>query len=144
MKELFERDLPVGEKKDNIKEYFSRLEELIYTNDYEQLQREEFPPDDATVGGGREYKYYSAHQFKEHASRHQQPPSGQDMGHSESKQTELPSTEDRSPKFENVAHLQECTSTSPADPTGPDNHSDHSRELDRGHVGKLPDYCSER
>jgi len=144
LKELFDRDLPVGEKKDHIKDYFSRLEELIYTNDYEHLQREEFPPDDPTAGGPREYKYYSADQFKKFASGHQQPPRGQDLGYSESKQEKLSATEDRGTESEDVAHLQECPSTNRVDSSGRDGYSDNSGKLDRGDVSELSDFCSRR
>jgi hypothetical protein len=109
MKDLFENYLPVGANKKDIQKYFSSLEEIICTKEDgpNAIQREEFPPDDPAISGTREYRYYSADQFKKLAGGYQQFPDRQDMGHTESKQAELPSTEDRGADPQVVAHIQE-------------------------------------
>lgn len=103
MRVLFEKHLPV---KDNTKckEYFNRLEQVICTNPNE-VQREEFPPDDPAVHGTREYKYYSTYYSKKLASGHHNPPSEQDLGHRESKQTELPPAQDKHTEPSDMARL---------------------------------------
>ena len=136
MKDLFDNYLPVGSNKEDIEKYFSRLEELICTKDngLNAIEREEFPPDDPAISGTREYRYYSSDQFKKLVGGYQQFPDRQGMGHPESKQTELSTTEDRSADPEIVAHLQECSPGREPDSHGLDEHTDIQGQLDGGHA----------
>jgi hypothetical protein len=139
MKDLFDKHLPVGSNREDINKYFSCLEELIFTKDPDDIQREEFPPDDPATSGSREYRYYSADQFKKLAGGYQQFPSRQDLGHAENKQEELPPTENRSSDTQDVAHIQEHTdgrgiSTNQWNPC-----PDIQGQLDRGNTSQLPD-----
>ena len=63
MKDLFETKLPIGDNKKHVIEYFSRLEELIDTE--QQLINECFERDESD----RDYHYFSAAVLKERASR---------------------------------------------------------------------------
>lgn len=134
MKDLFDNYLPVGSNKEDIQKYFSRLEELICNKDdgTHAIEREEFPPDDPAISGTREYRYYSSDQFKKLVGGYQQFPDRQSVGHPESKQEELPSTEDRSSSPEIVAHLQECSPGCQSYSDGLDQHPDIQGELDGG------------
>jgi len=138
LKDLFATNLPVGENTKQAQEYFSRLEELISTKDPDDIQREEFPPDDPAISGSREYRYYSSDQFKKLASGHPQPSRGQDLGHTESKQEKLSPTENRGSILEDLAHLQEHPTTSRAQIDRRDHNPDLCGELDRGNDRKFP------
>jgi len=107
MKDLFQKHLPTGKNTNEIDEYFNRLHQLICTNDEstDQIQREQFPPDDPTISGGREYWYYSSDQFKKLASGHPQLQCGQDLGHGENKQEELSPAKNRSSDSEDMAYI---------------------------------------
>jgi hypothetical protein len=124
LEDLFRESLPVGDNTETIKEYFSCLKKLIYTNDGEfQIEREEFPPDDPAICGEREYRYYSADKFKELAGRHQHPNHGQNVGHPESKQADLHAKQDSLADAQDMEYIQECphyTTTFHADSN--DNH----------------------
>lgn len=115
LKDLFFESLPLGEKKNQIEDYFSYLEKAIDTKDPDEFQREQFPPDDPTTSGDRVYKYHSAAQFKEHASRGQvqQLEHGSGLGDSQGSQTELPSTEGASSETSHLERLQERTAGHP-------------------------------
>lgn len=130
LKNLFFENLPIGDKKQEIEEYFSCLEKAIYTN--EPIQREEFPPDDTTTSGDRVYKYHSAAAFKELASRHIESSSGQDMDHSQSQQADLSTTPDFPPASEIVAHIQERPERRDTDSDGRIDDPNFCGELDRG------------
>lgn len=138
LKELFNKNLPVGDNTTKIDEYFSSLEKLICTNDATTLEREEFPADDPAVCGEREYRYYSADLTQKLASGHRYPAIGSDMGHTESKQENLHASQDHPTESKDMEHIQEhsyfggCCNA----------HADHnhfSGELDTGNSGKLPD-----
>lgn len=116
LKDLLFENLPMGDNKKHIEEYFSCLEKAIYTN--EPIEREQFPPDDPAISGTRTYKYHSSTAFKELASRPVQSLSGQDMDHTESKQEKLSTAPDLPSTTENVAHLQEHSSRCQPDPDG--------------------------
>ena len=108
MRDLFRNKLPVApENQKKAEEYFNSLEELISTKDAASIERERFPPDDPAICGTREYRYYSAHQFKELASRPQPITSGQELDVPENQQTKLPATENKSPDTQDVAHVPE-------------------------------------
>jgi hypothetical protein len=62
MKELFTEYLPLGEKTENISNYFNELEKIIYTKD-DGIQYEEFD-DSEPVPEDRRYRYNSASVFK--------------------------------------------------------------------------------
>ena len=138
MRELMKTSLPVGDKKKEMEDYFSFLEEAICNND-QRLRREEFPPDnDSAIGGERVYKYHSATQFKELASRPLEQHSGQDLGHPESKQTELPPTPDIGSSIENVACDSEHRDSLDSCERG-ENGNCVQGKLDPGHSGDLHD-----
>lgn len=108
MRDLFRNKLPVApENQQKAEEYFNSLEELISTKDAASIERERFPPDDPAVCGTREYRYYSAHQFKELASRSQPIPSGQELDVPQDQQTKLSSTENQNPNSQDMAHVPE-------------------------------------
>jgi len=139
MKDLFENHLPVAaENKKKVKKYDSRLEDIIFTTDPDAIERDEFPPDDPATCGSREYKYHSVDQFKKLASGHQQFTRGQDMGCSESKQAELPTTENRGPDFKDLAYVQEHPQGGGASLDGREESKHFSGELDRGCSSQLP------
>lgn len=139
MKDLFYNHLPVAsENKKKVEKYFSRLEEIIFTTDPDAIERDEFPPDDPAISGSREYKYHSVDQFKKLASGHQQLPCGQDVGHSESKQAELPPTENRGADSKDLAYVQEHTQGGGASVDGREESKHFSGELDRGCSSQLP------
>ena len=81
MKDLFETKLPIGDNKKHVIEYFSRLEELIDTE--QQLINECFERDEPD----RDYHYFSAALLKERASRSLDNPDGQDV--------EIPGTDNK-------------------------------------------------
>lgn len=132
LKNLFFENLPIGDKKQEIEEYFSCLEKAIYTN--EPIKREEFPPDDTTTSGDRVYKYHSAATFKELASRHIESSSGQNMDYSQSQQADVSPTPDFPPASKTVAHIQECSEKREFDSNGRVVYPDFFGELD----GKCP------
>jgi hypothetical protein len=77
MKDLFDYKLPIGEKKDEIDEYFNRLEELIDTKD-PSIQNDKFPDDfrDIDLHGEvldppKQFSYFSADLFEQQASTKQ-------------------------------------------------------------------------
>lgn len=111
LKELFMEKLPIGNKTDDIKKYFSYLEQAIDNKDIDpnEIEREQFPPDDPATSGERVYRYHSASQFKKLAGGYPQFTSGQNMGHSESKQEVLSTDENKCPDVQDVAHVQEHT-----------------------------------
>lgn len=78
MKELFANHLPTGKNKDVIDNYFNGLEQVIFTKDYVDIPRDEFPRDDDSSEADsasdssdskskRIYKYFSADLFKQQA-----------------------------------------------------------------------------
>lgn len=89
LRSLYFENLPLGENKEAIEEYFNRLEESIYNKDH--VEREAFPDDDGNECGesteGHEgsprpkpdYKYFSADVFKQQASRSKPQPTPQDV-----------------------------------------------------------------
>ena len=107
MKQLFFENLPIGDKTENIEKYFSLLEEAISTTD--NVQREEFPPDDPAISGSRVYKYHSSAQFAKLAGGHEHVSSGQDMGSTETKQTDIPTIQNQPNELPDVARIQEHT-----------------------------------
>lgn len=138
LKKLFYENLPVGEDMSGIENYFSSLEKLIFTKDGSSLQREEFPPDDPAVCGEREYRYYSTDLAQKLASGRSHPAIGQDMGHSESKQTELHAKQDHPSESKDLEHIQEHSYFGGCC----DAHADREHllgELDSKHLGELPD-----
>lgn len=137
LKGLFFESLPIGENKEVIEEYFNCLEKLIYTKDVE-IEREQFPPDDPAISGEREYRYYSADQFKELAGGHNKPTIGQDMGHTESKSSDLSSKPDDATNTQDMEHVQEYSlfgGTFDADRIG----NSVRGELDSRNPRELPD-----
>lgn len=110
LKELFFENLPLGDNADKIQEYFSYLEKAIATKDPDEFKREEFPPDDPATCGDRIYKYHSASYFKQRASEQPTIANGLGLGSTQSKQAELPSTEDPASEAKDLAYIQECKS----------------------------------
>jgi hypothetical protein len=137
LKKLFNENLPVGDNIDKINEYFNSLEELIYTKDG-NLEREEFPPDDPTVCGQREYRYYSTDLTQKLASGRNDPAIGQDMGHSESKQAELHAEQDYTTEPQDLEHIQEHSYFGGCCNAHADNNH-LSGQLDSGNSSKLSD-----
>jgi len=105
MKQLFFENLPIGDKTEKIEKYFSLLEEAISTTD--NVQREEFPPDDPAISGSRVYKYHSSAQFAKLAGGHQHVTSGQDLDNTEAKQEIIPTIKSIPDEFPNMARIQE-------------------------------------
>jgi hypothetical protein len=138
LRQLFLENLPINEdKKPEIEQYFNSIEKVICSKDG-NIEREEFPPDDPSVCGKREYRYYSVDKFKELASRHQYPAIGQDMGHTESKSTDVHAKQDNAAKPQDMEHFQEYSlfaGTFDAD------HNSYNlpRELDSRNTGQLSD-----
>lgn len=130
LRELFFESLPLGEKKQQVEEYFNYLEKAIDTKDPDEFEREQFPPDDPATCGDRVYKYHSAAQFKEHASRGQiqQLQHGSRMGDSQEPQAQLPPTESPASETAYMERLQERSQ----------GHPDHGRGDGRG-VNPCPD-----
>jgi hypothetical protein len=113
LRELFKDKLPVGSNMKDVDKYFTYLEEAIDNKDLNpnDIQREEFPPDDPATSGSRVYKYHSSTQFKKLASR-PTPISGQhDMDTGKDQQENLSTKSDQSPKPEDMARVQECKGT---------------------------------
>lgn len=115
MRELFFESLPLGEKKKQVEEYFNYLEKAIDTKDPDEFQREQFPPDDPATCGDRVYKYHSAAQFKEHASRGQIQPvqHGSGLGDPQGPQEKLPPAENTPAEIPHLECVQECASRHP-------------------------------
>jgi len=111
LRDLFFDKLPMGEKKKNVEQLFSLLEEAIYNKDPDDIQREEFPPDDPAISGNRVYKYHSAAQFKKLASRHQQLTGQQDMDTTKDQQEVVSTEPNQHSKSEDVAYVQEHPET---------------------------------
>lgn len=109
MRELFFENLPLGEKKQQVEDYFNCLEKAIDTKDPDEFRREEFPPDDPATCGDRVYKYHSAAHFKQQASQQQvqQLQHGPGLGDPQEPQAELPPTEDPPAEDGHLARLQE-------------------------------------
>ena len=109
MRELFFDNLPLGEKKQQVEDYFNCLEKAIDTKDPDEFRREEFPPDDPATCGDRVYKYHSAAHFKQHASQQQvqQLEYGSGMGNSQESQAKLSSTENPAAENGHLACIQE-------------------------------------
>lgn len=103
LRELYFENLPIGPETKALKKYFTLLEKAI--DNKEHVVRESFPPDDPAICGERVYKYHSAAAFKEQALRHQQITDGQSVGHSESKQAIVPSTEDKRTTTKDLARV---------------------------------------
>jgi len=137
LKELFYENLPIGDNTEEIDKYFSCLDKLISTKDNVQLDREEFPPSDSTVCGERDYRYYSADKFKELASRYKQSIIGQDVGHTESKQTNVSAIENYATESQDMEHIQEYSLFGGPDHTDPDDQY-LSGKLDARDTGELP------
>lgn len=106
LKELFYEKLPVGKKMAEVKKYFSYLEDIIDNKDIDELQREEFPPDDPATSGDRVYKYHSASQFKKLAGGHQSITNTENVDSTKSQQEELSSEQDKCSESKDVAHVQ--------------------------------------
>jgi len=132
MKDLYMHHLPVQEEKQaEVQKYFSRLEELISTtDDVTTIPRDEFPPDDPTTSGHREYKYHSSLEFKKQASRHPPQLRGQDMDSRESQQTDVSTTKDQSTRTQNVEHIPECTDTTSTSDPASSSQSSHQNHND--------------
>jgi hypothetical protein len=130
MRELFFENLPLGEKKGQIEDYFNCLEKAIDTKDPDEFQREQFPPDDPATSGDRVYKYHSAAQFKQHASQRQvqQLEHGPGMGDPQEPQAELPAAQGSATKNGHLECIQEC----------PSGHDDRGESDGRG-VNLCPD-----
>jgi len=141
MKDLFQKHLPIGKNTDEIEEYFNRLHELICTNDESKtpIQREQFPPDDATTSGSREYWYYSSDQFKKLASGHSQLECGQDLGHGENKQEKLSPTKNRSSDTQDMAYIPKHPEFRRARSFNGSSCPDIQGQLDRRYSGELSD-----
>jgi len=105
--------LPVGSNMKDVDKYFTYLEEAIDNKDLNpnDIQREEFPPDDPATSGSRVYKYHSSAQFKKLASRPNQITGQHDVGIGQDQQENLPTESHQSSKSEDVACVQECTGT---------------------------------
>lgn len=110
LKELFLDKLPIGDKKRDIEKYFSKLEEVIDNKDInpDDIEREQFPPDDPATSGNRVYKYHSVAEFKKLASRPKQLTGQQDVDSGETKQEILSTNETQPTKSDDMAHVQEC------------------------------------
>jgi hypothetical protein len=69
MKTIFQDCLPIGEYTEKSNEYFNRLKEIIYTNDYDSnpnpLERDRFDHDEPDI----QYTYISDALFKEQSSK---------------------------------------------------------------------------
>lgn len=109
LKELFFEKLPVGQKLSEVKKYFSYLEDVIDNKDCDDIQREEFPPDDPAVSGSRVYKYHSSSQFKKLASGHQSIADSEDVDTATSEQKKLPTEPDKCPESKDLAHVPKHT-----------------------------------
>jgi hypothetical protein len=109
MRELFFENLPLGEKKGQIEDYFNCLEKAIDTKDPDEFEREQFPPDDPASSGDRVYKYHSAAQFKQHASQCQvqRLEHGPGLGDSQKPQAELPAAQGPPAEDGHLERLQE-------------------------------------
>ena len=112
LKELFFEKLPVGQKMSEVKKYFSYLEDVIDNKDTDDIQREEFPPDDPTVGGDRVYKYHSSSQFKKLAGGYKSISDSEDMDPSKSEQEKLSAEPDKCAESKDVAHVSKHTEAS--------------------------------
>ena len=135
LKELFFESLPLGEKADQVQEYFSYLEKAIATKDPDEFNREEFPPDDPSTCGDRVYKYHSAASFKQHASKQQDRPHRLGLGNSQGVQAKLPSTQNTFTETQNLEHLQEREGGRGSLSGGRNPCPDIQGQLDRGHTG---------
>lgn len=133
--DLYQNYLPTGKNDKEIKEYFSRLEELIFTTDG-NVERESFP-DDAD-SRDRDYKYYSVDQFKQLASGHLHLPSEQNMGHPESKSQDLHDESHHATISSNLEHVQEYPERSSTHHTDIDDH-DFPGKLDARDASQLSD-----
>lgn len=112
MRELFNKNLPVGNNKKQIEEYFNRLEELIYnTDEPEHIVREQFPPADPAVCGEREYWYYSSDYFKKLASQPKPITGEQDVVDSKDREV-VSSDQNQSTTTQDMEYIQKCPETS--------------------------------
>lgn len=146
LKDLFFEKLPIGDKTDEIKQYFSLLESSIYTNDG-NLQHEEFPEPSSPSSRDRVYQYHSASYFKELESRHSQRASGQDVVAGQDQPPLVHATEDITPTTQDLAHVPDDsgnTNTDDPQPLSPGSHDLHDLpgELESRVFGELSDDVS--
>lgn len=123
MKTLFNDYLPVGENREHIDQYFSRLEDVIFTKDgnvQEAVKNERWPtttiPSDTDGLEDRqpEYRYFSASLFKEHAGVPKHLGHGEDMDYSTDDDGLLHSTQDQYSFIDTAARVSKCDGTEEA------------------------------
>jgi hypothetical protein len=135
-------DLPVGDKKKDVENYFNYLEELISTKDPDEFVRERFPPDDPAIGGERVYKYHSPAYFKQQASECQVQDNGPGMGSTQVPQTVVPPTEGPPTEVSHLEHVQEraggCSPNSQGCDGGRSVCPDIQGQLDSGYPCGIP------